>query len=231
MKRRILAAILSLIGISGTMAQQTDTTKALPESSKGPLKVGLGIQVGTMGPGLNLAFEYFKHWNFRLTGTYLQFNYNDNNSDLHYIFNSNARTGAVGVYADWFPFNKARGVGFTAGIAYSFVNIQASGKSTISYEQGDFSVTPDEIGELSSTFTTNPVMPYFGLGFGRSVPNKRVNFRFELGAFYMGSPKVDLTATGRVAQTVEEKEKIENNLSNYMFYPNVSFNLNFKVTK
>ena len=229
--KKPLLVIISALAFVGAHAQQSDSTKTTSDKTKGPLKVALGIQVGTVGPGLNLAFEYFKHWNFRLTGTYLQFNYNETNVAMQYIFNSTARTGAVGVYADWFPFNKARGVGFTAGVAYSFVKIQAGGRSTITYQSDEFTVTPEEIGEISSTFTSNPVMPYFGLGFGRPVPNKRVNFRFEIGAFYMGSPKVDMNATGRVAQTVGEKDKIELNISNYMFYPNVSFNLNFKLTK
>lgn len=229
--KKQLTMLIVLGSLIAAKAQQSDTTATASINEKKSLKVGLGIQVGTVGPGLNLAFEYFKHWNFRLTGTYLQFNYNETNTAMQYIFNSSARTGAVGVYADWFPFNKARGVGFTAGVAYSFIRISAGGKSTITYESNEFTVTPDEIGEISSTFTSNPVMPYFGLGFGRPVPNKRVNFRFEIGAFYMGSPKVDMTATGQVAQTVGEKDKIEQNISNYMFYPNVSFNLNFKLTK
>jgi len=228
MRKTLLLAVL-LHGLSASAQTADSTKKSLP--SKGPLKVALGIQVGTLGPGLNLSFEYFTKWNFRLTGTYLQVNYNEDNTDLGYLFESTARTGAIGVYADWFPFNKARGIGFTAGLAYSFIQLDASGKSNKSYMANDFEVTADQIGTISTAFTTNPVMPYLGLGFGRSVPNKVVNFRFELGAFYMGSPKVAMDATGLVQQTVEERQKIEDNLKNYMFYPTMTFNLNFKLTR
>lgn len=230
MKRQLFLILIALGLAACAHGQTADTTKkAAP--AKGPLKVALGIQVGSMGPGLSLAFQYFEKWNFRLTGTYIQANYNENNTDLKYLFESTVRVGGVGVYADWFPFNKARGVGFTAGLAYSFIKLDASGRSLVGYQSNDFAVTAEEIGTISTSFYTNPVMPYLGLGFGRSVPNKVVNFRFELGAYYMGSPKVDMTATGLVHQTTEERDKIQDNLKNYMFYPSMTFNLNFKLTK
>jgi len=230
MKRLILVVLIALGPLSASLAQTADSTKNAT-AAKGPLKVALGIQVGSMGPGLNLSFEYFKKWNFRLTGTYVQANYSENNTELKYLFESTARVGGVGVYADWFPFNKARGVGFTVGLAYSFIKLDATGRSLVGYQSNDFAVTAEEIGEITTSFKTNPVMPYLGLGFGRSVPNKVVNFRFELGAYYMGSPSVDMTATGLVHQTVEERDKIQDNLKNYMFYPSMTFNLNFKLTK
>lgn len=34
------------------------------------------------------------------------------------------------------------------------------------------------------------IKPYFGIGFGRSIPNKRLGMQFELGAWYHGTPKI-----------------------------------------
>ena len=41
---------------------------------------------------------------------------------------------------------------------------------------------------IDGSLGINSVKPYLGIGFGRAVPNRRVSFSTELGAFYQGSP-------------------------------------------
>jgi len=45
----------------------------------------------------------------------------------------------------------------------------------------------DEKVKVEAELQYMPVRPYLGIGFGRSIPNKRVGFQFEIGAWYHGS--------------------------------------------
>lgn len=76
------------------------------------------------------------------------------------------------------------------------------------------------------------VRPYLGLGWGRSVPKKRVGFQFELGAWYHG--KVDLGSPNEVAynKDIENNEDIDDivkTVKKVAFYPQLTFRLTGKI--
>lgn len=52
-----------------------------------------------------------------------------------------------------------------------------------------YNITPNK-GRVRLDAQVKSVRPYFGLGFGRSVPRKRVGVKFELGAEYIGKIKI-----------------------------------------
>jgi len=60
----------------------------------------------------------------------------------------------------------------------------------IGVKLGDYLLTPDENGNARATLKTNGFKPYVGLGFGRAVPKRRLNFKFDLGVMFWGSPDV-----------------------------------------
>ena len=60
----------------------------------------------------------------------------------------------------------------------------------IGIELGDYLLTPDANGNVKATLNAKKFKPYVGLGFGRAIPNKRVNFKFDLGAMFWGTPDV-----------------------------------------
>lgn len=60
----------------------------------------------------------------------------------------------------------------------------------IGIKLGDYLLTPDENGNARATLNTKKFKPYVGLGFGRAIPKKRVNFKFDLGAMFWGTPDV-----------------------------------------
>lgn len=56
---------------------------------------------------------------------------------------------------------------------------------------GDYLLTPDANGNAKATLKTKAFKPYVGFGFGRAVPkNKRVGFKFDMGAMFWGTPEV-----------------------------------------
>ncbi|GHT45972.1 hypothetical protein AGMMS49965_23280 [Bacteroidia bacterium] len=85
---------------------------------------------------------------------------------------------------------------------------------------------------LDADIKINAVKPYLGLGFGRSIPNRRVGVQFELGVMYTGTPKV--TSTNSDLEKALNKEKGEDfDFSTYspflQFYPVISLKLTGKI--
>jgi hypothetical protein len=67
--------------------------------------------------------------------------------------------------------------------------------------------------------------PYFGIGFGRAVPKKRVGFMFELGAQLHGTPEI-YTNTGKLEILTEEADnKYSDIINNVKVYPVLKFRL------
>lgn len=53
---------------------------------------------------------------------------------------------------------------------------------------GDYKIPTDANGNVSGGIRVNSFRPYFGLGFGRSVPGKLLSFNTELGVQIHGKP-------------------------------------------
>lgn len=120
------------------------------------------------------------------------------------IFNPEARynTGSLSVQLGFQPiglFYLTAGVG-TFNLDMQVLGVPATDLSFGSQEVPNVgTVTPiikkEDLGNFKIQFNpSKKLAPYFGIGLGSFVPrNKRISFALELGAYYMGSPK--LTAT------------------------------------
>lgn len=60
----------------------------------------------------------------------------------------------------------------------------------IAAKLGEYNLKPDDQGNANGYIQVKSVRPYFGIGFGRAVPNSRVNCQFDAGVQLWGSPKV-----------------------------------------
>ena len=64
------------------------------------------------------------------------------------------------------------------------------GVTQVGAKIGDYLLTPDQYGNVKGSVKTNGFRPYFGVGFGRAVPQKhRFAFGFDMGVMLWGSPK------------------------------------------
>lgn len=68
---------------------------------------------------------------------------------------------------------------------------------------GDYKIPVDKNGNVSGALEVSSFRPYFGLGFGRVVPKKRLSAMFELGVQFHGRPKV-YTDYGNVEELIKE---------------------------
>lgn len=75
------------------------------------------------------------------------------------------------------------------------------------------------------------IKPYFGLGLGRAIANKRVSFKFELGVIYQG--KYSLKQNGKTVDVVKEASENFEDIDTYTnilkWWPMMNFQLSYKI--
>ena len=60
----------------------------------------------------------------------------------------------------------------------------------IAAKLGEYNLMPDNNGNANGYIQVKNVRPYLGVGFGRAVPNSRINCQFDAGVQFWGTPKV-----------------------------------------
>lgn len=87
----------------------------------------------------------------------------------------------------------------------------------------------DGTGYSEAALSVAKVRPYFGIGFGRSVPRKRVGFQFDIGVWYHGVP--DLSSSYETAYDPETDILFADIsvLDRLVLYPQVTLRLTYKI--
>ncbi len=94
---------------------------------------------------------------------------------------------------------------------------------------GDYKIPADEQGNISGGLKVKGFRPYVGIGWGRSVPNKRVNFACDLGVQIQGKPEL-YTDYGEIDKSIEEDDNAFNKVRNALtVYPTLTFRINFRA--
>ncbi len=225
MKKLVAAAILLMMAIVPRMAG------AQSESGKCFDHLSVALNVSTLGPGLEFAAPLGSHFALRAGFTTLPFNftYDYDKKGLEVEADAKVKLMNGNMLADWFPFQKVP-FHLTAGLYMGNTGIDATGHSNKAFEIGGTVIEPDEQGMIVAKLKTNTVKPYFGLGFGRSIPRSHFGFKMEVGAMYHGTPKIETSGTGYVGDvTGDEVNKITESLTKWKFYPMLSFQLVYRI--
>ncbi len=248
--------------------------------------LGVGLEVGTVGVGLDFAVPVHSHLVVRAGFNILPFNYSDDyyvNHDrqkLNDLINSNALLQqeliqqGLGEYTntdklphnidldgklsmlngkvvvDYYPFKKSSfhviaGLYFgkskivtldgkvdsntlkLLNIANTFYPEEGFG-SSITVE--DYRIEADKNGDINANLQINKVKPYIGIGFGNSIPKKRVGFHFELGAMFHGNPSIE-SDNGAVVKlpSSEGDSGVIGTIEKISVYPMMSFKLTGRI--
>ena len=135
-------------------------------------------------------------------------------------------------------------LGFGAGIGTSgitieaatpiinFVNLRAgeSWMPSITFNaDDDYKIPADKDGNISGGFKVKNFRPYLGIGWGRMIPGKIVNFSTELGVQFEGTPEL-YTDYGEIDESITEDDNTFNKVANALkVYPTLTFRINFKA--
>lgn len=227
---------------------------ALPSISSAQEKsgshVGIGVEISTLGVGIEAAVPILPKFNIRAGGNFIGLSHTFHQDGINYNGNLSWRSGDASL--DWFPFggfHVSPGLIFYNGNKISATASVPGGQDFSLNGTGYVSKASDPInGSGAVTFTK--VDPKITVGFGNLVPRSGRHWSIlgELGIAYSGSPKAALAFQGTAcdqqtglicvnaatdptfqSNVVAEQNKINSNLKFFQFYPiaSIGFGFNF----
>lgn len=100
-----------------------------------------------------------------------------------------------------------------------------------SLDKHTFELSPNSPdGKAEATISANSICPYFGIGWGRAIPQRhRVGFQFEVGAWYHGKPK--LTSPNEVPYDAStgSTDDVLRYIEDCPVYPQITFRLTGRI--
>lgn len=204
-----------------------------PDSVRRPSPYAFTLSVGTLGGGLQVSRALFPARLVARVGvSYFAFRkpFALTVGDSSKIdVDPDLVVGVVNASLKWHPFR--RGSFFlTGGAGYTWhptVGGVLTARNKLNF--GGILMSPDNFGTIQATLRWHRLLGYVGLGFGRSLPRRRVGAGVELGVYYLGAPRVAVQYEGFLETTTlqEQVPTIERNLSSYRWLPNLQFNLTY----
>ncbi len=168
--------------------------------------VGVGVGLGTTGIDFELASPIGDFFQLRAGYSFLPETSYKYKSDIDYTKYKKAYKGEVEghvkwgnakVLLDYYPFSDKT---FHATIgAYIGSDEIADAKNVdkiinVGPDEGivigDYLISPDADGYAKAAIKVNKFKPYVGIGFGRSVPRRRIAFGGDFGIKIWGKPSV-----------------------------------------
>jgi hypothetical protein len=186
---------------------------------------GIGVRAGTTGVGGDIGWEVAPTLSARIGYSALSFKKNIDSNDVHY--DGKVKLSNLSGLLDWSPLGPFR---LTGGVILNDNRYDVNGQPS----NGTFTINgnPYQASQVSVNGTVKsgrPAAPYLGVGYG-NVGGAGVNFYFDLGVMFQGSPKATLNAScgaGLSAatcsqlqnDTAEESRRLEDKLNRYKYFP------------
>ena len=225
MKKLFLLLVVYLLMYGTTLAQKPSRGGAF-ENFGGALKLGI-----LYGPGIDFSTSLHPNLKTRIGFNYLGIDAikhidTDENDELEQGKLSFAN---VNLLFDYYPM--AGSVFYiTAGAFFGSNKITIAGDGFEPFSINGNVLIPDENGYFKgNVLFGGAVKPYFGLGLGRTIPNKRVGFKFELGAFYQGKMKVESDYLNKSMNPADVDNELDIPYVDSKFWPSLTLSLVFRV--
>ena len=189
---------------------------------------GVGLRAGTTGLGADIGFDIAPTLGGRVGVSAMQVNTHGDTSEVHYDAKAKVLTGSL--LLDWSPLGPFR---ISGGFMPNDNKIDLTGQPN-----------PGSSFPAGTTLSGNvqpekSFAPYLGVGYG-NVWTRGVNFYFDLGVMFQGSPKVSLTAncgpsvtpaqcSAAQAQVEAERQRVQDKVDKYKYYPvaNIGLTIGF----
>ena len=211
--------------------------------------LGLGLSVSTVGVGLEVSTPIGNYLALRGGVSFMpKFTVTDEvNADLKGVPQGYPQSAEVELEGstkrttgelllNLYPFRSngffvAAGASFggdkfvqITGHSYELQQLIAAGGSA-GLQIGDVSIPVDQNGNVSGGLKVSAVRPYVGLGYGRAVPSKRINFMLDAGVQLHGTPEV-YSDFGQVDQLMAEVDNDFTDIINKLkVYPVIRFRI------
>ena len=191
-----------------------------------PVRADIGInpRVSTLGFGAQLTWGIGDSVSIGVEANRFDKGIDDSYGGGNYRYSVDSTSFAV--LGHWYPSGRGGIFRLTGGLYRNDSNVggTASLNPTDTYTIGGTNYTGAQIGSLTGTATFNRNAPYLGIGWG-GAPGGRVGFTFDLGAMYVGAPKVGLSTTSTFVSAADleaERQQVENDFRNFKWFPLVA---------
>ena len=215
--------------------------------SNGEPRFAVGVKVGTLGIGVQAGTALGSRINVRGGANF--FSYKDSITEDGVIYNGTLQLRSVEAKLDLFVIGGFR---VTPGLLlYNDNNVSAAASvpngSSVTFNGTRYTSNPADPLRGTAAITFNKFAPTIGIGFGNLLPrsNRHWSLSTDLGIAFSGSPQFGLGLTGSacvngtvcqpvattpsVAANVEaERVKIQNDLKDFKYYPEVSVMFGWK---
>jgi hypothetical protein len=179
---------------------------------------GIGVRAGTTGLGADVGWGLAPTLGARIGLSGMNVNGDFDTDDVRY--DAKAKLVNLNGFLDWSPLGPFR---ITGGFIANNNKIDLNGQPT----SGSSGIPPGS----SLTGQVKPdksFAPYLGVGYG-NVWTKGVNFYFDLGIMFQGSPQVSLSlncgsanpaqCAAAQAEVEEERQRVQDQVDKYKYYP------------
>lgn len=220
MNRKILPFVLGLVlAILASPASFADTS--------------LGLNIGTLGGGIELAHAFGERLGFRVSANGLNYDRTQTHDSVDYDAKLQLESGQL--LLDWFPF--ANNFRLSAGPMYNGNKLTLDGKpsagGTFTFNGNTYSASG--VASVNGKVDFRKVAPYVGLGYGRPV-GKGWSFAGDLGVLFQGTPRTSLSVTCGAStpaatctqlqnDVAAEQNKLDGDMHKFRFYPVASIGL------
>jgi hypothetical protein len=183
---------------------------------------GAGLRIGTTGLGADFGWGIAPTLGGRIGVSTGSWSTDFDTSDVQY--DAKLKLGNVNGFLDWSPLGPFR---ITAGVIANNNKVDLVGRPNF-----DATIT-------GTVKPGNSWAPYLGIGYG-NVWTAGVNFYFDVGVMFQGSPKASLAVNcgsalsaaqcaQAQAQIAAEQGRVENELKNFKYYPvaNIGITIGF----
>src|SRR5262245_11997286 len=190
---------------------------------------GAGVRIGTTGVGADIGWDIAPTLGGRIGLSGGSISRDFSTDDVSY--DGKLKLANANLFLDWSPLGPFR---ITAGV------IPNNNKVDLTGTPNDAVLAASGVTLSGNVKPGNTWAPYLGVGYG-NVWTKGVNFYFDLGVMFMGSPKVTLQANcvpGAVGAaqcaalqgSVEaERQRVEDKVKKFEYYPvaNIGITIGF----
>ncbi len=221
---RFFFVSLSFMTATANYAQSAEHgANEVTTSSMQKKEMAVAINVGIVnGLGIDVSYRFAKHWVGRLAynhARYTKENYTydiqstnpDGTVNLQKLsFDGGVKLSNIALNAEFTPGKKGR-FRLIGGLSYFPTNtITLGGELASTVKFNDVQLNPEDLGNGVVTISnTQKIAPFLGMGFGRTIPRKRINVSFDMGAYYKGDYTVDIKVNpGAILKANEENGPI-----------------------
>lgn len=202
-------------------------------------RIDVGLTASTNGFGGYVVMDIVKRFSAKIGAESMSFPYTFHYTEsifedesIYLTSNADIQTGGLYLNGNYYIGHKFY---VTSGVMLSRFNCEVYSFSERSINFNDVEIPPSMIGDINVIVDPSiSVSPYLGVVYGSLISSsKLVSLSVEVGTYYMGSPSIDVEATGVLQPTGSESHEssLESQFESYSLYPVIKFNLGFNVIR